>query len=473
MDNPIIWFRSILYSFISFSSKFETIKIEEINIMRLNKIPYGMTSDGVLKHIDEVSNGQDCNCFCPDCHCRLSAKNGGEIRIHHFAHIDNKDCQYSGETVLHKFAKESFLTETSISLPEVKIKNYVIDKESSFVFHQVSLEERIDSIIPDVQLVNNSSEKLFVEIKVYHGIDSEKEKKLTQMNVDCIEIDLSDLVKHLFDETIKQQVIERVINSVEYKNWAYSTKVNKFIKTKTDNKFLVKDVLFDKDTFCEIETNEKLTWRTSLDWIWRNNGLKPFIAFDGNSKSHLNYIYINKSPEIALKKDGYVKANKCKIDHDNFISVHGSMEQYFYFEVDLDPESEIKVFYPQKSCWYYVQDRPDYTITLEDKLLKKELESKKQENRQRKIEYNQLMEKRRENIQASIKASYETQKRPGRKLMTLLEISEKFGKQCESIEIKNVETGEVVLLNGSTFKTQSNRNQMYQEIWIILNLNPK
>lgn len=57
-------------------------------------------SSGKLVNIDEVENGNACNCFCPACHEPLIAKNNGEIREHHFAHKSGTECEHAYESML-------------------------------------------------------------------------------------------------------------------------------------------------------------------------------------------------------------------------------------------------------------------------------------------------------------------------------------------------------------------------------------
>ncbi len=61
-------------------------------------------SDEQRVFIDDVPNGLICNCICSKCGEPLVAKNGGEIKEHHFAHLSNSYCR--GETLAHLKAKE-------------------------------------------------------------------------------------------------------------------------------------------------------------------------------------------------------------------------------------------------------------------------------------------------------------------------------------------------------------------------------
>ena len=73
-------------------------------------------SDGNKVFIDDVPNGKKCGCICSKCHEPLIAKNGGEINIHHFAHISDSNCP--GETEAHFEAKEIIKRENYLWLPD-------------------------------------------------------------------------------------------------------------------------------------------------------------------------------------------------------------------------------------------------------------------------------------------------------------------------------------------------------------------
>lgn len=66
---------------------------------------YAIKKDGGnIVFIDDVPNGKKCGCICSKCKEPLVAKNGGEIKEHHFAHLSNSYCR--GETLAHPKAKE-------------------------------------------------------------------------------------------------------------------------------------------------------------------------------------------------------------------------------------------------------------------------------------------------------------------------------------------------------------------------------
>ncbi|MDI1251274.1 MAG: competence protein CoiA family protein [Lacunisphaera sp.] len=80
-------------------------------------IPFALDPQGQWRDVDEVHRGLACGCFCPACEGPVVAKQG-EVRIHHFAHHDRRDCRYALEASLFGMAV-TLLAETGarISLP--------------------------------------------------------------------------------------------------------------------------------------------------------------------------------------------------------------------------------------------------------------------------------------------------------------------------------------------------------------------
>jgi hypothetical protein len=72
---------------------------------------------GKIVTINEVTNGNACDCKCINCCLALQARQG-EARRHHFKHISGTEC--SLETILHKLAKQIFKEHSYTILPEGK-----------------------------------------------------------------------------------------------------------------------------------------------------------------------------------------------------------------------------------------------------------------------------------------------------------------------------------------------------------------
>ena len=148
-------------------------------------------ADGNWKHVNEVESGLACNCYCPHCRARLIAINSkpeGESKAHHFAHERGSDCVWSDESSLHKLAKEVLAEEQKIMLPVLQGENVARQLE----FDSVEQEARDPEIglIPDC-VCYYGGQKLWVEFKRTHEVDTKKADKIRNAKIDCIEIDIN------------------------------------------------------------------------------------------------------------------------------------------------------------------------------------------------------------------------------------------------------------------------------------------
>ena len=79
-----------------------------------------MKKDSDLKHVipfgwhipskrmvaaTEVPNGRACECICAACGVRLQTRQGA-IRVWHFAHDEETNCQHAAEAAIHRMAKQ-------------------------------------------------------------------------------------------------------------------------------------------------------------------------------------------------------------------------------------------------------------------------------------------------------------------------------------------------------------------------------
>ncbi len=55
-------------------------------------VPFAVDEQGRWRDIDTVLRGKACSCYCAECDAELIARKG-EVRVHHFAHSDRKECQ--------------------------------------------------------------------------------------------------------------------------------------------------------------------------------------------------------------------------------------------------------------------------------------------------------------------------------------------------------------------------------------------
>ncbi|GCF76331.1 hypothetical protein BC2926_38720 [Bacillus cereus] len=184
------------------------------------KLPFGL-KNGDLVHVSEVERGLKCNCVCPSCGHQLTARKGKKTS-HHFAHNKGKECEYGLETTLHLAAKQILEKHKRITLPQVSvgyIGNIVISNSKEFIFDEVSLEKRTGNIVPDVVLYVKGV-PLFVEITVTHEIDEKKRKKIEDLGISVLEIDLSKADRDLSIEELEKIIIDET----QGKRWIYNRK---------------------------------------------------------------------------------------------------------------------------------------------------------------------------------------------------------------------------------------------------------
>lgn len=195
------------------------------NIKKPN-LTNAIDADGNWKHINEVESGLACNCFCPHCRARLVAINSkpeGKSKAHHFAHERGSDCVGSDETSLHKLAKEVLAEEKRIMLPLIQGESDAKELE----FDSVEQESRDPEtgLIPDC-VCYYKEQKLWVEFKRTHEVDTKKADKIRNAKIDCIEIDINVCINKINKEFIRHFLVEESTDRI----WVYNSKTQ---QTKT------------------------------------------------------------------------------------------------------------------------------------------------------------------------------------------------------------------------------------------------
>ena len=152
----------------------------------------------------------------------MVAKKGPEI-THHFAHLSSRDCAHAFETALHLAAKRVLETHKKMRIPDVKVgfnsykKPWVISEERDIYFEAVSVERKLGNVVPDL-LVHVERKRLAIEIAVTHFVDSLKLKKLSDLRISTLEIDLAELSRTPTLKALEQQIVF----SVRSKRWLYN-----------------------------------------------------------------------------------------------------------------------------------------------------------------------------------------------------------------------------------------------------------
>jgi hypothetical protein len=193
-----------------------------------SKLPFGLRNGHPI-HISQVEKGLKCGCSCPVCRQILIARKGTKT-IHHFAHYRALECLGAFESAIHMAAKEILESYGKILLPAVMTSlgnndgaRICLYKQQMLKFKKMSLERRIDRIIPDILLEVNGR-KLIIEITVTHGIDVEKLNRIKKLNISTLEIDLTNLAQNLSLTELERVVVY----GPEHKRWIYNSKKEEF-----------------------------------------------------------------------------------------------------------------------------------------------------------------------------------------------------------------------------------------------------
>jgi len=177
--------------------------------------------DGVLTHVSEVERGLKCSCVCPSCGANMIARKGNKM-AHHFAH-QNAECSHGLETTLHLMAKEILEQEKRILLPLVflplEYTNKLLTPECTMLeIDDVTIEKRLGDIIPDI-IIKSGGKQLMVEIWVTHKIDDNKLRKIKELDISTIEINLSKLDRMISMNELR----EFLLKDEEHKFWVYNS----------------------------------------------------------------------------------------------------------------------------------------------------------------------------------------------------------------------------------------------------------
>ena len=87
------------------------------------------------------------------------------------------------------------------------------------------MERKLQSIVPDV-VVEISGRRLLVEVTVTHGVDGEKLRKIRELGLSCVEIDLSDAERSLAREELEKLVVDE--NS--QKRWLHNVRAHEELR---------------------------------------------------------------------------------------------------------------------------------------------------------------------------------------------------------------------------------------------------
>lgn len=174
-------------------------------------LTYAVSENGHLVHVDDVPNGEACGCTCPKCGSKLIAKNKGQHNQHHFAHVMENDCIKPEESALHLMAKEILSEYKKIMLPQ---NSFQVAAVRLFQSVEVESYDKELSLRPDC-VGDTDGQKLWVEFKRSHEVDTDKAAKIKSAKIECVEIDIN---KCPLDPLKMKEFLE---GSSEDRQWIY------------------------------------------------------------------------------------------------------------------------------------------------------------------------------------------------------------------------------------------------------------
>ena len=157
------------------------------------KVPFARCGDGVARHVTAVCDLKLGPFICLDCEERLTLRRPSNKRPH-FAHRPDSLC--SGETALHRYAKELLGRSRTLTLPVLVLQSEGLQQRvfeaGTYSFASVVIEQAVASFQPDA-IVTYKGVDLAIEFLVTHAVDADKRAKVLARDLSMVEIDLSSI----------------------------------------------------------------------------------------------------------------------------------------------------------------------------------------------------------------------------------------------------------------------------------------
>ena len=152
-------------------------------------LTHALDKNGDLKYVRDVPIGDACGCICPKCKEPLIAKHCyNEGKLPHFAHESGKVCIGAQMSGLHLKAQQIIVENLYVKAPE-----YRRIKSRQLRFVKAKTEDtRWDGVRPDVVGEDADGNIWAVEIFYTNKVNYLKEDKIKNLNISCLEIDITD-----------------------------------------------------------------------------------------------------------------------------------------------------------------------------------------------------------------------------------------------------------------------------------------
>lgn len=152
-------------------------------------LDYAPNENNEIKFVLEVEPGLACNCHCPKCNKPLIAKHCPERgKAPHFAHETDASCKGAYMSLLHLKAQQIIANKKCVMAPE-----YITIEPKRLEFVETLTEyNKWEGIRPDI--VGKTADGKLWAIEIYYSnkVDRIKEEKIKNLNVSCLEINITD-----------------------------------------------------------------------------------------------------------------------------------------------------------------------------------------------------------------------------------------------------------------------------------------
>lgn len=177
------------------------------------KLPFGL-KDGRIVTVEEVHSGRACGALCPACLGPLVARKG-EILAHHFAHDSHQTgpggkspCTRGYATAIRQMAAQLLAGSDKLSLPSLtahvrregslvgrrQLSRELVPTGTTLSITRIQHNPQLDpSIKPAVLCELEGFGELAIELSFDGPLTPEARQTYTVLDLNCIEIDFSDM----------------------------------------------------------------------------------------------------------------------------------------------------------------------------------------------------------------------------------------------------------------------------------------